>query len=117
MADLQALEHEARERIAAAGTLDALEDLRVEFLGKKGSVSALLKTLGAMDAEERKEKAPAIQTLRQTVADSLADRKAALEADVMEARLAAEVLDLSLPAPEMPRGSVHPVSQVMDELA
>jgi phenylalanyl-tRNA synthetase alpha chain len=117
MADLQALEHEARERIAAAATLDALEDLRVEFLGKKGSVSALLKTLGAMDAEERKEKAPAIQTLRQTVADDLADRKAALEADALEARLAAEVLDLSLPAPEMPRGTVHPVSQVMDELA
>ena len=117
MADLKALEEDARASIAAAGTLDALEDLRVGFLGKKGSVSALLKTLGAMDAEERKQKAPAIQGLRQTVADALAERKQALEAEELEARLAAEVLDLSLPAPEMPRGTVHPVSQVMDELA
>ena len=115
--DLQVLEQEARARIAAAGTLDALEDLRVEFLGKKGSVSALLKTLGAMAAEERKDKAPAIQALRQAVADGVAERKAALEADQLEQRLAAEVLDLSLPVAMAPRGTVHPVSQVMDELA
>ncbi|MXP40076.1 phenylalanine--tRNA ligase subunit alpha [Altererythrobacter soli] len=117
MEDYRTLEDQARERIAAAADLSALEALRVEYLGKQGSVSALLKTLGAMAPEERQEKAPAIQALRQSVFDALAARKAEMEAAELEQRLAAETLDLSLPAPEMPKGSVHPVSQVMDELA
>src|SRR5690606_24424175 len=117
MSDYTTLETEARARIEAAADLVALEALRVEYLGKQGSVSALLKTLGAMSPEERLEKAPRIQHLREAVAGALAERKAAMEAAELEARLAAERLDLTLPAPEMPRGSVHPVSQVMDELA
>jgi phenylalanyl-tRNA synthetase alpha chain len=115
--DHNALEQEARARIAAADNLAALEALRVEYLGKQGTVSALLKTLGAMTMEERQAKGPLIQGLRQAVADALGDRKAAMEAAQLEARLAAETLDLSLPAPSEPRGTVHPVSQVMDELA
>src|SRR5690606_7546626 len=117
MTDYTALEQEAGARIAAAQDLAALDALRVEYLGKQGSVSGLLKTLGAMSPEERQEKAPKIQHLRQAVADALAEKKAAMEAAELEARLATEKLDLTLPAPEAPRGSVHPVSQVMDELA
>jgi phenylalanyl-tRNA synthetase alpha chain len=117
MTDYMSLESEARGRIAAAADLPALEALRIEYLGKQGSVSLLLKTLGAMSPAERQEKAPEIQHLRQAVADALAERKAAMEAAQLEARLAAETLDLTLPATEGPRGSVHPVSQVMDELA
>src|SRR5690554_5679516 len=117
MTDYTALEQDAGARIAAAQDLAALEALRVEFLGKQGSVSGLLKTLGAMSPEERQEKAPKIQHLRQSVADALAEKKAVMEAAELEARLATEKLDLTLPAPEAPRGSVHPVSQVMDELA
>ncbi|HLV07852.1 MAG TPA: phenylalanine--tRNA ligase subunit alpha [Croceibacterium sp.] len=117
MTDYTALEQEAGARIAAAQDLAALDALRVEYLGKQGSVSGLLKTLGAMSPEERQEKAPKIQHLRQSVADALAEKKAAMEAAELEARLATEKLDLTLPAPEAPRGSVHPVSQVMDELA
>jgi phenylalanyl-tRNA synthetase alpha chain len=108
---------DALQRITAAPDLSALETLRVEFLGKQGSVSGLLKTLGAMSPEERQEKAPAIQALRQAVADALADRKAAFEAEDLARRLATEKADLTLPAPAAPRGTVHPVSQVMDELA
>jgi len=104
-------------RLTEASDLNALEALRVEFLGKQGSISGLLKTLGKMSPEERQEKAPAIQALRQSVADALAARKDELEAAELEARLATETLDLTLPAPEAPKGSVHPVSQVMDELA
>src|SRR5690606_15971420 len=115
--DHNALEQEARARIAAAENLAALEALRVEYLGKQGTVSALLKTLGAMSMEERQAQGPLIQGLRQAVADALAERKAAMEAEQLEARLAAETLDLSLPAPAESRGTVHPVSQVMDELA
>ena len=117
MDDYASLEKQARGRIAAAGDLAALEALRVQYFGKQGSVSGLLKTLGAMAPDERQAKGPAIQALRQAVADALAERKEAMEAAELEARLAAETLDLSLPAPEAPKGSVHPVSQVMDELA
>ncbi len=117
MPDPQSIEVDARTRIAAAGDLPALEALRIEFLGKQGSVSALMKTLGGMSPEERQEKAPVIQGLRQSVADGLAERKAALEAAELAERLASEGLDLTLPAPPMPRGTVHPVSQVMDELS
>lgn len=117
MEDYRTLEDKARERIGAAVGLAALEDLRVEYLGKQGSVSLLLKTLGAMAPDERQEKGPKIQALRQAVADALAERKAAMEAAELDRRLASEALDLSLPAPEAPKGSVHPVSQVMDELA
>jgi len=117
MSDVERIEDEARARIAAAATLEALEEARVALLGKQGSVSALMKTLGAMDPDERREKAPAIQGLRQAVSDALAARKAQLEEAALEARLACETLDLTLPAPQALQGSVHPVSQVMDELA
>ncbi|MBT2135139.1 phenylalanine--tRNA ligase subunit alpha [Croceibacterium sp. LX-88] len=117
MTDYSALENDARTRIDGAADLTALEALRVEFLGKQGSVSALLKTLGAMSPDDRQVKGPQIQGLRQAVTDALATRKDAMEAAELETRLAAETLDLSLPAPETPRGSVHPVSQVLDELA
>ena len=117
MTDYRDLEREARERIGAAADLPALDALRVEYLGKQGSVSSLLKSLGAMSPEERQTKAPAIQALREALADALTARKDAMEAAELDQRLATETLDLTLPAPEMPRGTVHPVSQVMDELA
>ncbi|HEY6816240.1 MAG TPA: phenylalanine--tRNA ligase subunit alpha [Croceibacterium sp.] len=117
MSDTTTLEAGAQERIAAAADLAALETLRVEYLGKQGSISVLLKTLGAMSAEERLEKGPQIQGLRQAVTDALAARKVELAASELEARLASETLDLTLPAPEARKGSIHPVSQVMDELA
>ena len=108
---------DALARIAAAGDLDSLETLRIEFLGKQGSISGLLKTLGAMSPEERQVEGPKIHALREGVTEALAMRKAALESAALDARLASETIDLSLPAPDAPRGSVHPVSQVMDELA
>ncbi|MDD3798818.1 MAG: phenylalanine--tRNA ligase subunit alpha [Novosphingobium sp.] len=108
---------EALARIAAADDAAALESLRVEFLGKQGSVSALLKTLGKMSPEDRQVEGPKIHALRESVQNALAERKAALDAAALAQKLAAETLDLTLPAPEVPQGSVHPVSQVMDELA
>jgi len=103
--------------IAAADTLDAVEALRVGALGKSGVVTGLLKTLGAMTAEERQVRGPEIHALREAVTAALAARKAALEAAALDARLAAERLDMTLPADAAPVGGVHPVSQVMDELA
>ena len=108
---------EALTRIVAANDLDTLESLRVAFLGKQGSISGLLKTLGAMSPDERKVEGPKIHALRESVTEALASRKAALESAALEAQLASETIDLTLPAPETPRGTVHPISQVMDELA
>jgi phenylalanyl-tRNA synthetase alpha chain len=117
MSDIDSLRNETLGAIAAADSLDAIEAVRVAALGKQGSISALLKTLGGMSPEERQVQGPLINGLREAVSDALAARKAALEGAALEARLASERVDLTLPSPDAPRGSVHPVSQVMDELA
>lgn len=117
MTDLATLETETLAAIAAAESLDTLEAVRIAALGKQGSISAQLKTLGAMSPEERQEKGPLINGLREAVSAAIAAKKAALESALLNQRLATERLDMSLPAPEAPQGSVHPVSQVMDELA
>ena len=108
---------EALAAIEAAQTIDAIEAQRVAALGKSGWVSLALKTLGAMSPEERQVEGPRIQAMRASVAEAIEAKKAALESAALDARLASEVIDLTLPAPEAPRGSIHPVSQVMDELA
>src|SRR5690348_2961561 len=108
---------ELLERVAAAETLQDLESVRVALLGKSGEITAKLKSLGSMDPQTRTAEAPKIHALREQVTSAIADRKAALEAAELERKLATERIDLSLPAPESVSGTVHPVSQVMDELA
>ncbi|HWC56784.1 MAG TPA: phenylalanine--tRNA ligase subunit alpha [Sphingomicrobium sp.] len=105
------------DRIAAAADLQELDSVRVALLGKQGEITAKLKSLGAMDAETRTAEAPKIHALREAVTNAIADRKSALETADLERKLATEMIDLSLPAPESISGTVHPVSQVMDELA
>ncbi|MGK2908318.1 MAG: phenylalanine--tRNA ligase subunit alpha [Sphingobium sp.] len=117
MTETTALKFGLLADIAAAETLVAVEELRVGALGKQGVVTALLKTLGGMSPDERLEKGPAIQDLRESVTAAIAERKALLEQAALDARLASERLDMTLPADIGPVGSVHPVSQVMDELA
>lgn len=117
MSDIEALQGGLVSDIEAAANLDALEALRVAALGKAGSVTALLKTLGALSPDERQVQGPRIHGLREAVTAAIAARKMALENAALDARLAAERLDMTLPAAAAPQGSVHPVSQVMDELA
>ena len=117
MTELSSQKDAALASIEGAGSLDALEEQRVAALGKKGWVSLALKTLGSMSPEERKEAAPAIQAVRAEIANAIDAKKAALEAEELEAQLASETIDLTLPAPDLPKGTIHPVSQVMDELA
>jgi len=117
MSDLHTQQTEALAAIAAAADLAALDEQRVATLGKKGWVSAALKTLGQMSPEERAAAAPAIQAIRTEIAEAIEAKKAALEAAELAERLASETVDLTLPAPAAPKGSIHPVSQVMDELA
>ncbi|WP_420141136.1 phenylalanine--tRNA ligase subunit alpha [Sphingomonas sp.] len=116
MTDLDQTRVELLGAIAAADA-EALETIRVSALGKSGSITALMKTLGQMSPEERQAKAPAIQAFRGAVADAIAERKAALDAAALDARLASERLDMTRPVAAGAEGSVHPVSQVMDELA
>ena len=105
------------DRIAAAADLQELDSVRVTLLGKQGEITAKLKSLGTMDADTRTAQAPKIHALREAVTNAIADRKSALEMAELERKLATETIDLSLPAPESISGTVHPVSQVMDELA
>ena len=113
MTDLKA---RIESQVAAAADLVALDAVRVAALGKAGEVTQLLKTLGAMTPEQRQAEGPQINALREAVTAAVAARKAALEAAELDRRLATEQLDLSLPSRATPKGSVHPVSQVLDEL-
>lgn len=117
MSDIESMTSDWLDRIQAAADLVALDAVRVAALGKQGAVTQKLKTLGGMSAEQRQSEGPRIHGLRETVTAALAARKAALEAAALAARLATERLDMTLPAAAIPAGSVHPVSQVMDELA
>ncbi len=117
MSEVTALKAGLLADIEGAHSLAQVEELRVGALGKSGVVTALLKTLGGMSPEERLEKGPPIQDLRESVTAAIAAKKAALEAAELNARLASERLDMTLPVDSAAQGSVHPVSQVMDELA
>jgi phenylalanyl-tRNA synthetase alpha chain len=118
MTDLTQLERDLLAQADAASDEAALETLRVSALGKKGVVSELLKTLGSMSPDERREKGPVINGLRDRVQGAIAARREALANAALERRLAAERVDVTLPVRESPesRGRIHPISQVMDEL-
>ena len=104
--------------LAAAADEQAVEAVRVAALGKKGSVSALLATLGGMAPEERKAAGPLINGLKSEVAAAVEARGAELRAAALEARLKAETVDVTLPVRAAPLslGRIHPVSQVIDEI-
>ncbi len=118
MTDLAHLEHETLAAIAASADEAALELVRVNALGKKGTISALLATLGKMSPDERKTAGAAINALKDTVSAALAARRGLLKEAALEARLKSETLDVTLPVREtgIETGRLHPISQVMDEL-
>ncbi|MDA8653494.1 phenylalanine--tRNA ligase subunit alpha [Alphaproteobacteria bacterium] len=116
--DLDQLETELKSNIEGANDLAALDAVRVAALGKKGSISDLLKTLGAMDADTRKIQGPLINGLRDRVAQYIQEARLQLENAALNARLIAERVDVSLPisASAISEGRIHPISQTMDEL-
>ncbi|TCT45051.1 phenylalanine--tRNA ligase subunit alpha [Martelella mediterranea] len=118
MSDLEDLKQKLMADVAAAEDEAAIEQVRLNAIGKKGSVSELLKTLGKMDPEERKTRGAAINQLKTEVAEAIASRKAALKDAAIEARLKAETVDVTLPVRPSPSlsGRIHPVSQVIDEI-
>ncbi len=118
MTDLATLERDLLAQVDAAPDEGALEALRVAALGKKGSVSELLKTLGRMTPDERKVQGPAINGLRDAVQGAISARRDGLAEAALDARLASERVDVTLPVRPGPetRGRIHPISQVIDEL-
>ena len=115
--DADALEAELNAAIDRAEDLRALDDVRVEALGKKGRITALMKTLGGMSPEERQEAGPRFNQLKDRIAARIADKKDILEAAALAERLEAERVDVTLPVAPPAPGRLHPVGQVTDELA
>ena len=118
MSDLGKLETEILASVAAAADEAALENVRVAALGKKGSVSALLATLGKMAPDERKVQGAAINAVKDKVTEALSARRDLLKSAALDSRLAAETIDVTLPVRDTAaeQGRIHPLSQVMDEL-
>ena len=110
------LEQDILQQVASASDEAALEALRVATLGKKGSISEQMKALGAMSPDARKEAGAALNVLKDKVTEAIAARKAVLQEAQLEQRLASEKLDVTLPSRLESRGTVHPVSQVWEEV-
>ncbi len=118
MSDISQLEQQIIAEVAAAPDEAALEAVRVAALGKSGSVSALLRTLGTMTPDERKVKGALINGVKDRVTAAIAERKEALKSAALDQRLNTEAVDVTLPVRESPAevGRIHPISQVIDEL-
>jgi phenylalanyl-tRNA synthetase alpha chain len=118
MTDIAQLENEILASVTAAGDEAALEAARVAALGKSGSLTALLKTLGTLTPDERKTQGPLINGLKDRVNAALAARRDEFKAAALQARLNSESIDVTLPVREAPAeiGRVHPITQVIDEL-
>jgi phenylalanyl-tRNA synthetase alpha chain len=118
MTDIATLERELMRTVDAAADEAELEAARVAALGKRGSISALLATLGKMSPDERKQQGPLINGLKDRVTEAVAARREVLKGAALERRLNTETIDVTLPAPEPAAdiGRIHPISQVMDEV-
>ena len=116
--NLDVLERDILQRIAAAQDETALEAVRIAALGKNGTVTALLKMLGGMTPAERKLHGSSINKLKDKVSAAIAARRETLAAAALDARLNSEAVDVTLPVPDAPTetGRVHPITQVIDEL-
>lgn len=112
----EALRGEYLAAIAEAGDSGALEAVRVAALGRKGRVAAAMRGLADIPPGERRAAGQALNRLKDEIAAAIDSRKAALDADRLEARLAAETVDVTAPARPEAAGAVHPVSQALDEL-
>ena len=114
--DIHALQERALAGIAAAATPDALESLRVALLGKSGSITAQLKSLGKLPADQRKQAGEAINRARDALGEALSARKSVLDAAALDARLASESIDITLPGRDGEAGTLHPVSRTLERI-
>ena len=116
MENLEELRTSLTEQIEAAGDIETLETIRVQALGKKGQVTQLMKTLGGLSPDERREAGQALNVVKAALSDAIDARRGSLQAVELEARLAKETIDVSLPPRPAPLGHFHPISQTIEEL-
>ncbi len=114
--DIETILSEAQAAVLAASDEQALDQVRVQYLGKKGALTALLKGLGALDAAERPKAGAAINIAKEKVQELLAQRKSALGSEQLAVVLKAETVDVTLPGRQAPAGGLHPVSQAMQRI-
>lgn len=113
---LAALKNDINAKISSATTLEELDAIRVEALGKKGRVTELMKDLASMSHEERKSFGQAVNDLKDAITLTLTERQALLKDAALNAKLAAETLDMTLPVAKPRQGRIHPISQTIDEM-
>lgn len=116
MENLEALANEAKAAIEAAGDGNTLEQLRVDYLGKKGQITGLLKGLGQLSAEERPAAGAQINVVKQELQALIGERKQAIERAAMESKLATETIDVTLPGRGQSTGGIHPVTRTMERM-
>ena len=116
MSDINAVKEKYATQIEAARELRALDDIRVAALGKKGEIGKMMQGLGKMSIDEKKVMGPALNGLKKDIAAMVEAKKEALENAALDAALASETMDMSLPV-GVPAGTLHPVQQVMEEMA
>ncbi len=117
MSEIQTLQTEALAAIAAATSPAALDAERVALLGKSGRLTALLKSLGPLPPEQRKAAGEAINQARDAITTALAERREVLESAALEARLAGEAVDVTLPGRNADSGSLHPVTRTLERIS
>lgn len=117
MDDLNTLRTETEAALAAAPDLRAWDAVRVATLGKSGRLTALLKQLGALSPDERRARGAALNDVRDQLTTAIEARRAQLDASALDARLAAERIDVTLPPAQAPRGAIHPITRTMEEMA
>jgi phenylalanyl-tRNA synthetase alpha chain len=116
MQNLDALRDKWLGAVTEAGSVEALETIRVDALGKKGEISGLMKTLGELTPDERKEAGQRLNLLKDAVTEAIGTRKSDLEQVALDAKLAFEAIDLTLPPRPETEGRLHPISQTIDEI-
>ena len=115
-AQLETIKQQALSALEEVNTLSALDELRVKFLGKKGELTAVLKQMGRLSAEERPVMGQLANAVRAEIESKLEQRKTAISAAVLEAKLAAEAIDVTIPGTEVSLGHQHPMSMVLQEI-
>ena len=116
MSELEQIAKQAESSIAAAEKLSTLDDLRVEYLGKKGRLTGLLKGLGKLTAEERPAAGAKINDVKQSLQDLIGQRKMHFESIELDAKLADETIDVTLPGRGEDVGGLHPVTRTMERI-
>lgn len=113
---LQELQAEALQKVAAASNLKELNDIRVAYLGKKGPITEVLRGMGKLSAEERPKMGALVNVVREEITSKIEEKQAILEEEAVNAKLASETIDITLPARPINKGNHHPLTRIVEEI-